>query len=110
VREEAGEAQAGAVEAGVIALALMLAGSRELPILVGGPEPSLQRFALAAQRCGISKAAVERASFGTLVVALPNTLPLPSDHSALDCAINWMLVHPDLNLGFIGNQATRRSN
>jgi hypothetical protein len=73
--------------------------------MFSGPPSALRRLAKAARKCGYPQAAVTRASFGPLVVALPAPTTLPSDDSPFSCVAEWVFAHPKLNLGFIGNEA-----
>ena len=73
-------------------------------MMFGGPIPPLQKLAAAARKCGFKDAAVAEASFGATVVSLPMTDVSVSD-PRLDCVMNWLLAHPKLELGLIGNKA-----
>lgn len=85
---------------------LALLASAETPqsftAMISGPERSLSMLAAAARECGYHEAAITTGAGGSRIVALEASFGDQDD--PWSCTVSWMLRHPNLELGFLGNE------
>jgi hypothetical protein len=59
-------------------------------------------LAAAARECGYHDAAITDGPANSRIVALE--VPLVGSDEPWSCTFEWMIQHPDLELGFLGNE------
>lgn len=93
----------------MIWLALILANSAATmsdnsPVMISGPQRTLDQLVAVARKCGFSDAVVNHGAGITKFVALKVPMDV-ADNEPWTCTTNWMMKHPELRIDFIGNAA-----
>ena len=92
----------------ILALLLMVSASpQEQPVMFAGPRASLQKLTVAARGCGYVDARVVPSPYGhgADMVSMPWPTSDLVKHEVFGCIFPWMISHPELHLGIIGNAA-----
>lgn len=107
-----GEAEAG--EVGVRLAALVAAvfvascatadrpAMHPLAMLITGSEASMVRFEAAARRCGVRTYSIDQ-SHEARWIGVGRDLAAPAQDPAINCAMQWIVDHPEEGLAFVGN-------
>ena len=71
--------------------------------LVGGSEAGLARFEAAARGCGADVRSIPRTR--SRRIGIYRDPADPSRDPRIECALRWLVDHPEEELGFVGNEA-----
>ena len=72
--------------------------------LFTGSEASMARFEAAARQCGAQVFSIERPGEPRWI-GIGRGLAAPAGDPRIECAMNWIVNHPDEELYFVGNES-----
>ena len=75
-----------------------------LVALITGSEASMVRFEVAARQCGAQVFSVDRGREPRWI-GIGRGLGAPAGDTRIECAMRWIVDHPEESLSFVGNES-----